>query len=50
MEITYESQCTTCKNEISDVKCKAYPKRMPRDIWEARRKDCKFYKSIEEEK
>jgi hypothetical protein len=49
MEIFDESQCTTCKNEISNIKCKAHPKGIPRDIWEAKRKDCKYYKSIEEE-
>jgi hypothetical protein len=44
-----ESQCITCKNERSEGKCTVYPKGIPMDILNAKQKDCKFYKSLEEE-
>jgi hypothetical protein len=45
-----EPQCMTCKNERSNGKCTVYPKGIPMDILTAKRKDCKFYKSLEQEK
>jgi len=48
--ITVESQCTTCRNERSKGTCIAYPDRIPMDIWTAKRKDCKFYNTLIEEK
>ena len=44
-----KSQCMTNKNELSDEKCTIYPKDVPKDIWIIKRKDCKFFKSLEEE-
>jgi hypothetical protein len=48
--MNFESQCTTCKNELSEGKCTGYPDGIPMDIWTAKRKDCKFYKTLIEEK
>ena len=48
--ITFKSQYTTCKNELSEGICTRYPNGIPMDIWEAKRNDCKFYKSLEEGK
>jgi len=47
--IDSESQCMTCKNERCDGKCTAYPQGIPMDILNAKRKDCKFFKSLMEE-
>ena len=48
--ITVESQCTTCKNELPKGTCTEYPDGIPIDIWTAKRKDCKFYKTLIEKK
>jgi hypothetical protein len=38
-----------CKNDLSDEKCTAYFKTIPKDIPTIKRKDCKFFKSLEED-
>lgn len=42
------SQCMTCKNERCDGKCTVYPNGIPTDIFNGKRKDCKFYKTLVE--